>query len=91
MHGNVPLKCFKIKDESLTIFVDVDEPYSYEEGFDSPASKKWLGVMEKEMCFMMNNQVWELADPPLGSKTIGNRWVLKNKHKAYRSINKYKV
>ena len=40
---------------------------------------------------MAKNQVWELVDLPPGHKTIGNKWVLKIKHKVDGSIDKYKA
>ena len=40
---------------------------------------------------MAKNQVWELVDLPPGCMTIGNKWVLKIKHKTDGSIDKYKA
>jgi hypothetical protein len=43
------------------------------------------------MSFMDKNNVWDLVDLPPGRKTIGNKWVLKVKHKADSSIDRYKA
>ncbi len=40
---------------------------------------------------MKSNQVWELIELPKGRKAIGNKWVLKIKHKADGSIERYKA
>ena len=40
---------------------------------------------------MIKNKVWGLVDSLLRGKTIGNKWVLKIKHKVNGSIDKYKV
>jgi hypothetical protein len=37
------------------------------------------------------NQVWDLVDLPSGQRSIGNKWVLKIKHKTNGSIERYKV
>ncbi|WRX12315.1 Integrase [Theobroma cacao] len=76
---------------STPILVDVDEPSSYEEALNSPSSDKWLTTMEYEMKSMTENQVWELVDLLPEHKAIENKWVLKVKHKADGSIEKYKA
>jgi hypothetical protein len=35
--------------------------------------------MHEELENFERNQVWELVDPPPGCKTIGTKWVWKNK------------
>ena len=45
----------------------------------------------REMDFMRANRMWELIDLSEGRKAIGNKWVLKYKQKAYRSIDKPKA
>jgi hypothetical protein len=35
--------------------------------------------MHEELENFERNQVWELVDPPLGCKSIGTKWVWKNK------------
>eukprot|EP00959_Pyramimonas_sp_CCMP1952_P233363 4876900-Pyramimonas_sp.AAC.1 len=40
---------------------------------------------------MKTNRVWDLVDLPKGRRAIGNKWVLKIKHKADGSVEKYKA
>ena len=47
--------------------------------------------MDEEIESMRTNQVWDLADLPPRRKTIRNKWVLKVKHKADGSIERYKA
>jgi len=47
--------------------------------------------MQDEMESMRKNEVWDLVDLPAGHKTIGNKWVLKVKHNAEGSIERYKA
>jgi hypothetical protein len=39
----------------------------------------WVNSMHEELENFERNQVWELVDPPLGCKSIGTKWVWKNK------------
>jgi hypothetical protein len=39
----------------------------------------WVNSMHEELENFERNQVWELVDPPPGCKTIGTKWVWKNK------------
>ena len=48
-------------------------------------------VMNEEINSMRTNLVGDLVDLPLGHKAIGNKWVLKTKHKADGSIERYKA
>ena len=47
--------------------------------------------MNNEMESMRTNQIWDLVDLPSGRKVIGNKWVLKIKHTADGSIERYKA
>jgi hypothetical protein len=39
----------------------------------------WVNSMHEELENFERNQVWELVDPPPGCKTIGTKWMWKNK------------
>jgi hypothetical protein len=39
----------------------------------------WVNSIHEELENFERNHVWELVDPPLGSKPIGTKWVWKNK------------
>ena len=39
----------------------------------------------------MNNGIWKLVDPPIGTKPIGCKWVYKKKYKSDGSLDKHKV
>jgi hypothetical protein len=39
----------------------------------------WVNSMHEELENFERNQVWELVDPPTGCKTIGTKWVWKNR------------
>ena len=62
-----------------------------QEALSSSVSDEWMKAMNNEMKFMRTNQVWDLVDLPSGRKAIGNKWVLKIKHKVDESIERYKA
>jgi hypothetical protein len=43
------------------------------------SDRNWVNSMHEELENFKKNQVWELVDPPPGCKTIGTKWVWKNK------------
>ena len=70
---------------------DDDEPKTVQEALSSSVSDEWMKAMNDEMESMRTNQVWDLVDLPSGCKEIGNKWVLKIKHKVDESIERYKA
>ncbi|KAL4326123.1 hypothetical protein GQ457_11G024930 [Hibiscus cannabinus] len=70
---------FLITTHEDIIFVDQDEPKTYQEAVASPDSVKWLEAMRSEMDSMSENQVWTLVEPLEGIKPVGCKWVFKKK------------
>ena len=70
---------------------DDEEPKTVNEALSSPKAKEWIKIMEEEMESMNANQVWNLVDLLLRWKSIGNKWILKIKHKTDSSIERYKA
>ena len=70
---------------------DDDEPKTVQEALSSSVSDEWMKAMNDEMESMRTNQVWDLVDLLSGCKEIGNKWVLKIKHKVDESIERYKA
>ena len=91
--SNIP-KRYRSDGISQALFVDLqedDEPRNVSEAFSCPAKGEWIKAMEEEMTSIRSNHVWKLVDLSKGRKTIGNKWVLKIKRKADRSIERYKA
>ena len=57
----------------------------------SPDQKQWKEAMEKEMESIEANKVWNLVNLPEGKKTIGCKWVFKNKTGPDGSVTRYKA
>ena len=81
---------FLVTDDKNVALID-DEPTSYQEAMQDPDSHKWLEAMKAEMQSMYDNQVWNLIDPPEGSKTIGCKWVFKKKTDMDGNVHTYKA
>jgi hypothetical protein len=90
--GHIPRCHFEIEGNVLLCDTkDVDEPAFFSEALHSPNKDEWITAMQEEMNSMDKNNVWELVDLSPRRKTIGNKWVLKVKHKADGSINRFKA
>eukprot|EP00253_Pinus_taeda_P027385 PITA_27385 len=64
------------------------EPTSFKE---ASSNDEWKEAMQKEDDALIKNDTWKLVDPPLGTKSIGCKWVYKNKYKADGSLDKHKA
>ena len=56
-----------------------------------PDSVKWLNAMKSKIESMYENQVWNLVDPPEGSKPIECKWIFKKKINADGNVTVYKA
>eukprot|EP00253_Pinus_taeda_P002980 PITA_02980 len=64
------------------------EPTSFKE---AASHDEWKEGMQKEYDALIKNGTWKLVDPPIGTKSIGCKWVYKNKYKADGSLAKHKA
>ena len=71
--------------------METDEPESYKEIMERPDSSDWLDAMKSEMQSMEDNQVWELVDPPAGTRPIGCKWVFNRKTDMDGNLTVYKA
>ena len=51
----------------------------------------WKKTTKSKIEFIMNNQTWEIMDPPHGDKPWYYKWISKTKMKVHGTINKYKT
>nr|GEY29055.1 hypothetical protein [Tanacetum cinerariifolium] len=58
---------------------DLNEPANYKAALLDPKLDKWLNVMNLEMQYMKDNEVWDLVDLPANGKTICSKWLFKKK------------
>ena len=92
IRSKTPRKRFQIENEAYIVTPqDDDEPETIKEALECPTKEKGKVALEKEIESMKVNQVWSLVDLPAGRKAIGNKWILKIKHKADGSIDRYKA
>lgn len=84
--------CFQIEREALLLTPqDSDQLRIAHEALSFPIKKQWKNEMEEEMDSVKVDQVWRLVDLPPGCKTIGNKWILKIKHKVDGTTERYKA
>ena len=46
--------------------------------------------MKKEYNDLIKNVTWKLMDPPYGIEPIGSKWLFKNKHRSYASLENHR-
>jgi len=51
-----------------------------------PEAFYWKEAVNSEIESIMNNHTWKLVDLPPGSKSLGYKWIVKRKMKAYSTI-----
>ncbi|RVX13422.1 Retrovirus-related Pol polyprotein from transposon TNT 1-94 [Vitis vinifera] len=79
---NEPLKTFVHNISGCHV------PTRVEEALGDP---KWTQAIKDEMEALMKNKTWNLVPLPEGKKIVGCKWVFSIKHKADRSIERYKA
>uniref|UniRef100_A0A2N9F846 Reverse transcriptase Ty1/copia-type domain-containing protein n=1 Tax=Fagus sylvatica TaxID=28930 RepID=A0A2N9F846_FAGSY len=68
-----------------------DDPANFTKAMESHDAEQWLKVMHEELDSISKNEVWDLAELPIGRKLVGYKWVLRKKYKADGSLDKYKA
>lgn len=63
-------------------------PITYQEALLKPECKR---VMDLEILALEQNKTWELVHLPKGKKSIGSKWVFKEKRKANGTLERYKA
>ncbi len=82
---------FVIHDHHYTYMVSIIqkvEPTYCEHVVGNP---KWDNAMDEKMVMLDTRATWELVALPKDKKTIRCKWMYKIKHKATRSMSRYKV
>nr|GEX42828.1 hypothetical protein [Tanacetum cinerariifolium] len=70
---------------------DLGEPANYKAALLDPKSEKWLNAMNVEMQSMKDNEVWVLVELPPNGKSVGCKWLFKNKTDMYDVVHTYKA
>ena len=68
----------------------VDET-SLKQAMDGPYRERWLEAMRDELASLIENDVFELCELPLGAVALTGAWVLKIKHGAQGEIERFKA
>lgn len=66
-------------------------PKTLQEALTSLDANSWQEAINDEMDSLESNGTWHLVDLPPGCKTIGCKWILNKKLKAYRNVDKFKA
>ena len=55
------------------------EPKSFKEAMSSKNADNWMQAIKEELNAISDNETWEIADLPLGRRSVGSKWVFKEK------------
>lgn len=69
----------------------MDEPTTYEEAVTCEEKEEWIRAMTEEFQTLIDNDTWELVDPPVDRNIIGSRWVFKRKLNVDGKIDRFKA
>ena len=69
----------------------VVEPKGFREAMDLPQQREWAGAILAELNSMEELNVWELEEPPPGTKPINAKWVFKLKRQKGGEIARFKA
>ena len=58
---------------------------------DSPYRERWLEAMREELASLIENEVFELCELPLGAAAPTGKWVLKIKRGAQGELERFKA
>uniref|UniRef100_A0A2N9HDI0 CCHC-type domain-containing protein n=1 Tax=Fagus sylvatica TaxID=28930 RepID=A0A2N9HDI0_FAGSY len=68
-----------------------EDPNTYSEAMASRDAAFWREAVNDEMDSILSNNTWVLVDLPLGSNTIGCKWVFRRKYRTDGTIQTFKV
>nr|GEU43864.1 retrotransposon protein, putative, Ty1-copia subclass [Tanacetum cinerariifolium] len=82
--------CLNIKADEYE-FGDLNKPVNYKAALLDLESDKWLNAMNVEMQSIKDNEVWDLVDLHPNGKTVGSKWLFKNKTDMDGVVHTYKA
>ena len=81
--SNIPLKkSTRQRDfygDRVTLTEAGRDPTSFKNALDNEGKDQWIDAMDKEIESLKTHAVWDLVELPIGSKTVGSKWIFKTK------------
>jgi len=68
-----------------------DDPMNFCQAMKSSNSQKWIDVMEDEIKYMRDNDIWDLVKLHEGVKPISCKWTFKTKRDSMGNFERYKA
>ena len=68
-----------------------DTPQTYEQAMNSPSRNEWLSAMRDELKSMETLNVWTLTELPPGKRSLGCRWVFKQKKDSSGKVERHRA
>ena len=70
--------------------IRIEEPTTIDNALNSEYSKEWKAVADLEYGALMENQTWNLVEPPKECNVIGCKWVFRVKYDGNGNVKYYK-
>jgi hypothetical protein len=70
---------------------NLGEPTNIKQALASQDADLWRAAMDDEMASLLQNDTWELSEPPPGTKPLNLKWVYKVKRDTAGNIERYKA
>jgi hypothetical protein len=73
---------------NFALSITDDDPRTVREAVNSEDSKLWKNAMVEEMYALNKNEAWDIVEFPVGRKSVGRKWLFKNKFNAEGKVEK---
>lgn len=68
-----------------------ENPISFHLAMQSHNSKKWIDIMNGNMKFMKDNDIWELVPLAEDTKSFDCKWIFKTKKYSKSNVERYRL
>ena len=79
-----------VPEHRACIMQEIPEPVSFDEALKSPHAKYWKLATDAEYQSLVDNDTWDLVEPPEGRAVVGCKWVFKVKYDGEGKVERFK-
>ena len=79
-----------VPEHRACIMQEIPEPVSFDEALKSPHAKDWKLATDAEYQSLVDNDTWDLVEPPEGRAVVGCKWVFKVKYDGEGKVERFK-
>jgi hypothetical protein len=76
---------------NFSLSITNDDPRTFREAVNSEDSKLYKKAMVEEMDVLDKNEAWDIVELPAGRKSVGRKWLFKEKFNEQGKVEKHKA